>query len=142
MKLYQAVARALEAYANCTRATPPNIEWADRHLARIRELTNAHFPHGSGIDAGSELDPSASKPDRLVWVTSYHHMNEHGSYDGWTDHKVIVTPSLARGFDLRITGRNRNEIHEYLYEVFGDALNADAIEFAGVTLADAMAGES
>jgi hypothetical protein len=62
----------------------------------------------------------------LVIVTSYHHMNDAGMYDGWTDHKVIVTPSLVHGFVLRITGRNRNDIKEYIADLFQQSLMADA----------------
>lgn len=49
-------------------------------------------------------------------------------YDGWTDHTVIVTPSLRSGFDIRITGRDRNQTKEYLYEVFDSALR-EVIDF-------------
>jgi hypothetical protein len=52
-------------------------------------------------------------------------MNEQGSYDGWTEHTVIVTPSLAMGYRLRITGRDRNGIKEYMHDVFNAALNED-----------------
>ena len=50
-------------------------------------------------------------------------MTEHGYYDGWTEHDVIVTPSLrSPGFSLRITGRNRRDIKEYIADAFHDAL--------------------
>jgi hypothetical protein len=52
-------------------------------------------------------------------------MNDGGFYDGWTDHSVIVTPSLVEGFNLRVTGRNRKDIKEYIAEQFCMALDQD-----------------
>jgi hypothetical protein len=49
-------------------------------------------------------------------------MNDNGMYDGWTTHQVIVTPSLAFGFTLKITGRDRNQIKDYLSETYHYAL--------------------
>ena len=48
--------------------------------------------------------------------THFHHMNDGGFYDGWTEHSVVVTPSLVYGFDTRITGRDRNDIKNYIGE--------------------------
>jgi hypothetical protein len=45
-------------------------------------------------------------------------MDEHGCYDGWTHHKVIVKASLWAGIDIRVTGRDRNQIKEYIAEQF------------------------
>ena len=64
-------------------------------------------------------------------------MDEHGSYDEWTDHTVIVTASLIHGLNIKITGRNRNDIKEYLRDVFYDFLKhvfteEQAKTFAGV----------
>jgi len=39
-------------------------------------------------------------------------------YDGWTEHKIIVTPSLMAGFNLQITGKDKGQIKEYLCEVY------------------------
>jgi len=52
-------------------------------------------------------------------------MNESGAYDGWTEHKLIVSPSLLFDLDLRITGRDRNGIKEYLHDVFSAALQTE-----------------
>jgi len=48
-------------------------------------------------------------------------MNENGYYDGWTSHTVTVTPGW-NGPELRITGRDRNQIKDYLYDTFHYAL--------------------
>lgn len=75
------------------------------------------LPHGSGLDTGVQLDYLASKPDRIVFNTEFHHMNENGYYDGWSKHSLIITPKFG-GYDLRITGKDRNGIKAYLYDLF------------------------
>lgn len=127
-KLYQHIAARVAAMENC-RATK-NGEWLSRHRSAIEWLAKNHLPSGSGINSGTQVDTTASKPDRLVLQTSFHHMNEGGYYDGWTDHTVIVTPSLVSGTNLRITGRDRNDIKEYLAQVFDAALDQEVDDVA------------
>ena len=55
-------------------------------------------------------------------------MNEGGFYDGWTTHDIIVTPSLVTTIDVRVTGRNKNDIKDYLAEMFDDVLTADVVQ--------------
>jgi len=52
-------------------------------------------------------------------------MDEHGYYDGWTEHKVIVTPHLTHEFDLKVTGRDKNGIKDYIVETFDNALDSE-----------------
>ena len=40
------------------------------------------------------------------------------------EHQIIVTPDLEFGISLRITGLDRNDIKDYLAEVFYCALKA------------------
>jgi hypothetical protein len=47
-----------------------------------------------------------------------------GYYDGWTDHTVKVYPDWS-GVRLNITGRNRNDIKDYLYETWDYALSQE-----------------
>lgn len=118
--LYQAIASTLAWARNAEERG--NAEWGPKARARLQWLVD-QLPSGSGIDIGPSLDEEASDPDRkLVFTFSYHHMNGHGCYDGWTDHTLIVRPSLQDGIDLRITGKDRNQIKEYLHEVFHHAL--------------------
>lgn len=42
-----------------------------------------------------------------------------------TQNGLTVTPSLARAFNLRISGRNRNDIKEMMYQDFDYALHTD-----------------
>lgn len=114
------LASRIQARENCVKAK--NDEWFEKHTAVIEDI-GQELPSGSGFDSGTKVDLDRSTPDRIVLTTSYHHMNENGMYDGWTDHEVIITPSLQFGFNLRITGRNRNDIKEYMHEVFQAALD-------------------
>lgn len=100
-------------------------DWFDRHTETIEKLVSQHLPHGSGFDSGTKLDLDRSHADKLVFVTSFHHMNDGGFYDGWTEHTVTVTPSLSNAFNLRISGRNRNDIKEMMYQDFDYLLRTD-----------------
>lgn len=82
----------------------------------------AMLPNGSGFDAGCKILFPESTPQKIVIQADFHHMDEHGFYDGWTEHKVIVTPCLQWGFKIRVTGRNRNGIKEYISDLFHDII--------------------
>jgi hypothetical protein len=98
--------------------------WADKHAQRINKLVADHMPSGSGFDNGTRLDLDASTPSKLVFDTAFHHMDQHGYYDGWTEHRIIVTPSLTSAFDLRITGVNRGQIKDLIHDAMHHALSA------------------
>ncbi len=121
--LYSTLASLVQARLNCIKAN--NSEWLIKHEQAACELVKSHMPSGSGIDCGTKLDIDRSNGDKLVFTFSFHHMNENDMYDGWTDHTAIVTPSLAFGFDLMITGRDRNRIKEYLHDIFHYALQTE-----------------
>lgn len=120
-KLYQAIASTYDAYLRTN-----NIEWAQRHKERIEQLTRDYLPSGSGFDSGTEFDFDKSQTQRLIFNTSFHHMNEGGFYDGWTHHSVIVTPCLVHRFNLRITGKNKRDIKEHIADIFNHALEESA----------------
>jgi len=98
-----------------------NKEWEDKH-GDILDSIEKILPRGSGIDSGTTIDREKTTRSKIVLNTSYHHMDTNGYYDGWTEHTVIVTPSFD-GIDIRITGRNRNDIKDYLHEIFDHALS-------------------
>ena len=126
--LYKVLAGLVRAYANCLERSREMDEWRRRHSDRINALVRGKMPSGSGCDNGTKIDLCASKPERLVFSVDFHHMDAHGFYAGWTSHEVIVTPSLQFGISLRITGRNRNEIKDYLHEIFDLSLRAEVQE--------------
>ena len=118
--LYQHLARELARYERCSQGNPTIAA----HIPpRIIALVFEHMPSGAGIDNGTEFSFGLSKPNRLVFTFGYHHMNSMGSYAGWTEHMAVVTPSLEWGYDLRITGKDRNGIKDHLYEIFRAAVN-------------------
>jgi hypothetical protein len=135
--LYSELAIAIQARANCAermngqRNSNNGItsdkqaeEWYDRWDDRITRLVSDHMPSGGGFDNGTKLDLDMSHAERLVFHTSYHHMNDGGYYDGWTEHTVTVTPSFS-GVNLRVSGRNRNDIKDYIHEVFHYSLTQE-----------------
>lgn len=123
MKLYQLLAQTVDAYRRCIETD--NNEWKLKHHAMLGELSQ-YLPSGSGFDNGSCCTDD-SRPDKLVLWTSFHHMDEYGSYDGWTEHTVTVKPSLVHRFELSISGRNRNDIKEYIHQAFYEALNQEMV---------------
>jgi hypothetical protein len=118
-KVYQVLAHLV--------AWNPPVSIADERARQIREALDM-LPSGSGWDCGTKLDESKSTPQKLVLYGSYHHMNDGGYYDGWSEHTIVVTPHLAQGFQIKITGRDRNDIKEYLYDLFYEALAQDEPE--------------
>jgi hypothetical protein len=117
-KFYSRIANCFVAHENCCKSG--NNEWANKHIQTIEELVENYLPHGSGFDSGTEFIWDESNRNKLVFATAFHHMNEGGYYDGWSEHKVIVTPDLLFGFNIKITGRNRNDIKEYIAQCFND----------------------
>lgn len=122
-KVYSEIAKLLAAMNNCKESG--NIEWEEKHREKIKEIVKQYFPSGSGFDAGTLFVWDESNPNYLVFRTSFHHMNDDGYYDGWTDHRVTVTPDLAWGFELKITGEDRNDIKNYILECFDEALSSE-----------------
>lgn len=102
-----------EEYINAKK----NKEDADDRISAMMD----DLPSGSGIDNGIKILLDKCKDDKLFFKLGYHHMDEHGSYDGWTEHEVIVTPSFVGGFDLRVTGVNKNYIKEYLHDILNES---------------------
>ena len=122
MKLYQAIATAIQARLNCRGNG--NHEWFDRWTEKLANY-ELLLPSGSGFNSGSSLDLGRSNGEKIIITTSFHHMNDGGYYDGWTDHTITIKPSLSFGFTLSISGRNRNGIKEYIAEMFNELLNQE-----------------
>jgi hypothetical protein len=121
--LYQELASLVQARQNCAKSG--NKEWLERHSERAEQLVKQHMPSGSGWDLGTKIDLDASTPNKLVFHGEYHHMDDGGSYDGWTAHRITVRPDLASDFDLKISGRDRNQVKEVLHEWFDHALRTE-----------------
>jgi hypothetical protein len=122
MKVYQQLASSFQACQNCIKLH--NAELESKHLESIEELMK-HAPSGSGFDTGTEHDVSKSNHNKLVFHTSFHHMNDLGYYVAWTEHDVIITPSLVSGFSIKVTGRDTNQIKDYIADSFWEWLNRE-----------------
>jgi hypothetical protein len=101
-----------------------NDEWFAKHGETLHKFVEM-LPSGSGFDAGSTFDEDASDDTKLVFHTSFHHMNENGYYDGWTEHKVTAISTFL-GLSITVSGRNRNDIKEYISQAFHETLNETA----------------
>lgn len=132
-KFYSAIAMSLAAMRNCEEKandahtmasySPGHFtRVANEHEFRINALIKEHAPHGSGFDAGTKLDFDKSTVDKLVFKADFHHMDDHGYYCGWTEHEVIVKASLAFGFSLKVTGRDKRQIKDFIADTFHTAL--------------------
>jgi hypothetical protein len=117
--LYSELSRRVAARKGC------NEDWFERHTDIINKLVKQLLPSGAGFASGTTINLEKSHADKLVFETSFHHMNEAGYYDGWTKHTVTVTPNLYNNFHLRISGRNRNAIKNDIHEMFNVALRSD-----------------
>ena len=123
MKLYQQIATSLQAMLNCVDSG--NQEWLVRHRENIDQIVRDLMPSGSGVDTGTAMWIEESTPNKLVFHFSFHHMDDMGGYDGWTEHTLTVKPDLAFGFALSISGPDRNDIKDYLHELFHYALSQE-----------------
>lgn len=116
MKLYEAIAH------NARLLKLDESHW--KESAGIRaERINTLLPRGSGFDMGTRL--LTANDTKIVFLTNFHHMDENGFYDGWTEHRVTVTPSLMGGVAIRVTGRDKRGIKAYILDVFNSFLNEE-----------------
>lgn len=121
----EALSRAIVSGRNAEASG--NTVWVGKWRKRIADIMDG-APYGSGFDNGTPLGNSHKQSDRrLTFVTSFHHMSEHGFYTEWTEHLVTIEATF-NGLGVKVSGRNRNDIKDYIAEVFGIWLSADAPE--------------
>lgn len=118
--VYQTFAELLMQRENCMKNN--NQEWLQRSTETLLRLVKEYMPSGSGIDAGTTIDLDKSNGEKLVFHTSFHHMNDGGYYDGWTEHTVTVKASLFDKFTVSISGRDRGGVKDLLHDQFYFAL--------------------
>lgn len=136
--LVRAIATRVQARLNCKERG--NQEWFDRHTRAIHVLVGRYLPSGAGFDAGTKIDLQRSTPDRLVFTTSFHHMDQVGGYAGWTDHTISCRPSFVHSVQLTISGRNRNDIKDHIHEAFHSALTALYVDNVDLSAAEVNTG--
>ena len=117
--LIQIIASTINARKNCSKKG--NLGWFENHSAKLKYIEENSLPSGSGIDNGTRIDLDRSTENKIVLYTSYHHMNEGGYYEGWSEHRITIKPGF-NGIDIFISGRNKNDIKEYLHDVYYTAL--------------------
>ena len=138
MTVIARLAQTIDALKRCERSG--NSDGVKLHKLTIRHIEDNFLPSGSGIDVGTKVDVEKSAAERVVLDTAYHHMNDGGCYDGWTEHTITITPSLAHGFNIRISGRDRNDIKDYLHDVFWTALGESCEPYARAAQREEAAG--
>lgn len=119
------IAERVQALAHC-KAGRGHSDWIGKHEDAIDRLQR-ELPRGSGIDNGTKIDLDRSTFDKVVLTAGFHHMDQHGGYAGWTDHTITVQPSF-HGIYLKISGRDRNDIKDYLYQTYEYALTRLYVE--------------
>ena len=110
MKLYQKIAIVVSQKNTLKKA---------KELSLLQEL----LPIGEGIETGSVILLKSTKK-RIAIETIYWHPNYS---DEWSKHQVIITPSFEDEINIRITGKNENNIKEYLHNVFREALMSEIV---------------
>jgi hypothetical protein len=128
-KLISKIAGIIEAMENCKKSQ--NEVWLKNHSQYLAEIEKNHLPHGSGLDVGCNIDLEKSNSKKIVILTSWHNMNENGYYCGWSDFTINCYPSF-RGIELKIIGKDKYYVKEYLYDLFYDVLERE-IEFEPVS---------
>lgn len=102
-----------EALAICIQ----NREASEVYKERLEKMSE-ELPSGSGFDSGTDINLIKSSIKKLVFDTSFHHMNENGYYDGWTNHAVVIEPSFGVAPFIRVSGVDKNGIKDYIADTF------------------------
>lgn len=123
-KLISKIASLIDARENCKKDNPI---WFEKHSDYLNEISKKYLPSGSGIDSGCNIEPELSNKNRIIITFGYHFMDENGYYDGWEHYRLICKPTF-NGIDMKIVGKNKNGIKDYLYDTFDYCLN-EVIEF-------------
>lgn len=114
----QIIATVTPAKANCAAAG--NTDWLHKWGDILEYIEKNVLPSGSGFDNGTTIESADSRMIKLS--TAFHHMDDAGYYDGWTEHTVTVRAEFG-GFDIAVSGRNRNDIKDYIAETFHHVLS-------------------
>jgi hypothetical protein len=122
MSTNETLIQAIMACAGCVERCKANnnAEWLPRWQKRLTSLY-ALLPSGSGIDNGTKIRTMESW--KLTLIADFHHMNDQGVYDGWTEHVVTVRPDW-RGIRVNVSGPNRDKIRDHLVELYQCTLDA------------------
>jgi hypothetical protein len=132
-KLIDEIAAACDARRMCLKT---GNDWADKWADRLLYIQKNLLPSGNGFDDGTLIHWEATGFGKVVLTTSFHHMDESGGYAGWTEHTVTIRPAFYFGTLISVSGRNRNEIKDYIAETFEYTLTREVV-WDGETLREA-----
>lgn len=128
--LYSKIAALLLQWTNCQKSG--NDVGRHRAAYSLSQIM-MRAPSGGGIDCGTRLIPFDYDGDRydtteykggpIKFFVEFHHMNDGGYYDGWTEHTITLRPHLIFGYELTISGKDKNGIKDYLADIYGGWLN-------------------
>lgn len=85
--------------------------------SEAEEIVKNEFPSGSGVDSGTKIDWECTTKNQIVLNADFHHMDDNGYYDDWTEHNVVIKPDWT-GINLKVTGKDKRQIKEYLADLF------------------------
>jgi hypothetical protein len=125
-KVYQILASHLEAYKLCV--VKNNKEWEEKHADTVNKIIDDLLPHGSGINAETEISFKKSGDKKIVLYTEFQAMDNNGYYDKWIGFSVTITPSLSNDISLSIVGNfgsKYQHIKDYLYDLYYEALKQE-----------------
>jgi hypothetical protein len=111
IKLYAAISRAVQARQTCLDTH--DLQGMEKHtetLVRLEKL----LPHSAKIDLAE------SRLEKLVFNIAFRH--DPTTFQGVTEHSVVVTPSLAFNFHLRVSGQNIGNVRALLAREFREGL--------------------
>ena len=105
MKFYQKIARV---------ASQKNWAKRKKELALLQEL----LPNGNGLlrQLDCEILLKSTEKRIVIGTTYWHETNTR------TVHQVIIKPSFEGAINIRVTGKNVNNVKEYLHDIFREAL--------------------
>lgn len=118
------ISSLLQAIENCKESE--NNEWEARHRQALDSIAGI-LPSDSGFDSGSKVSDE-STPERVVIETSFHHMDECGSYTYWSTFSVIITASLLYGLSIDLDGLEEgdesDQLADHVHQVFSSYLTS------------------
>ncbi len=114
--IQELIATAVVALRNCEASDRNMADAADSWSDLLDTIEREFLPSGSGFDSGTTIDRERTDDRTIVLDTSFHHMNGDGMYDGWTEHTVYIRATFNGPDISSISGRDRNDIKDYIGE--------------------------
>lgn len=113
MKLYEAIVLNEEVLGQ----TDPILYVAA--LKRQNRIEDS-LPGGSGFDLGTTIERVTDQ--NIVFWTAVHRMEPKGVYDGWTEHRVVVSPATGLVIHIDMSIANLNHVRDRIEKVFNEAM--------------------